>query len=411
MAQVKYLIPVALFMVVTTGLFAAPHNDLYIHGGTIYTMAGTPIEDGVIRVEDGKITYVGRRLKIPPDALTLDATDKVITPGFILAFSHLGMNTQQQLIAAKESPITPGYRALDIVNLEDPGFAEARTHGITAVNIMPPDERPVPGVGVVMKTGGDDFKKRIVKNPSALSINLVASYQPYESFRGIGFSSEVADIVALRSRLNEAKKYRNGKLNTGLDNSQSSPELHDSMFLKAINQEIPVMITAESPTEIERGLSLAEDFDFKPIFIGVHSIEKLWSRFNSQFRYLVVESAINNSTTSNFSPVSDDILIQLFKRNFHPQIAIDESGYEGTGAVRYYPLQASILQRLGISLEEALKTLTVYPAEMLELQDKLGTIEVGKDADIIIFNEGPLTIHSLPDFVIINGQIISEGRR
>jgi len=397
-------------MLFSAGLIAAQHDDLYIHGGTIYTMAGNPIEDGVIRVEDGKITYVGRRLKIPPDALTLDATGKVITPGFILAFSHLGMNSQQQS-DVKESPITPGYRALDIVNLEDPGFAEARTHGITSVNIMPPDERPVPGVGVVMKTGGVDFRKRIVKNPSALSINLVASYQPYKNFRGIGFSSEVADIIALRSRLNEAKKYRNGKQNTDANNSTSLPELHDSMFLKAINQEIPVMITAESPTEIERGLSLAEDFDFKPIFVGVHSIENLWSRFNSHYRYLVVESAINNSTSSELSPISDEILMQLFERNFHPQIAIDESGYEGTGAVRYYPLQASILQRLGVSLETALKTLTVYPAEMLNLQDKLGTIEVGKDADLIIFNEGPLTIHALPDFVIIDGQIISEGRR
>lgn len=408
MAQVRYLISIVICILFSAGLIAAQHGDLYIHGGTIYTMAGNPIEDGVIRVEDGKITYVGRRLKIPSEALTLDATGKVITPGFILAFSHLGLTQESEV---KESPITPGYRALDIVNLEDPGFAEARTHGITAVNIMPPDKRPVPGVGVVLKTGGADFRTRIVKNPSALSINLVASYQPYKNFRGIGFSSEVADIIALRSRLNEAKKYRNGKQNGDANNSTSLAELHHSMFLKAINQEIPVMITAESPTEIERGLSLAEDFDFKPIFVGVHSIENLWSRFNAPYKHLVVESSINNSTSSELSPISDEALLQLFERNFHPQIAIDESGYEEAGAVRYYPLQASILQRLGVSLETALKTLTVYPAEMLNLQDKLGTIEVGKDADLIIFNEGPLTIHALPDFVIIDGQIISEGRR
>lgn len=411
MARLKNLTRLFLLVFVSANLFAASQSTLFISGGTIYTMAGPPIQDGVIRVEHGKITYVGRRLKIPPDVLVVDATGKVITPGFILANTHLGIGKELPPKSANLPPITPGYRALDIIHLDSPGFEEARIHGITSVNIMPPNDRPVPGVGVVMKTGGNDFRKRIVKNPSALSINLVTSYQPFKEFRGVGFSSEVADIVALRSHLSAAEAFRKSLESSQELNDSTRLNLSDKMFLKAINQEIPVMMTAESPTEIERGLSLAEDFDLKPVFVGVNSIDQLISRFRTNYRDLVVESAINTSSESKLPPISDALLTNLFQRNFRVQIAISQTGFEGIGAIRYYPLQAAMLQRLGVSVEQILKTLTVYPAEMLNLQERLGTIEVGKDADLVIFNEGPFTTRSLPDFVIIDGQILSEGRR
>ena len=353
---------------------------------------------------------MGRRLKVPADAFTLDATGKVITPGFVLARSSLGTVDSE---ARSSDAVTPGYSALDVIDLNDPGFVEARRHGITAVHIVPPGIAPVNGTGVVLKTGGTNFRKRIVRNPGSLNINLIAG-RPGNEEPGLGgFSPEVASIIAIRSRFREAERRKSEA--EAIENANRDQvritSAHTEIMMKALNQEIPVMIAAQSPTEIERGLSLAEDFTLRPVFVGVASIGQLWSRFNSHYRHLIVHSALNLPPDPLIEPAPTDLISGLFQRNFRLQVVVDESGFEGSGAVRYNSFQAAILQRFGVDTETALKSLTVYPAEMLGLTDRVGTIEVGKDADLVIFNEGPLTTYAIPDFVIIDGNIISEGWR
>lgn len=412
--MVRKLVHCGFIMVLLMGIVRADDSGtLYIYGGTIYTMKGVPIQNGVIRVENGKITYVGRRLKVPSDALSLDATGKVITPGFMVARSTTGVEIDTDIPPAQGSAITPGYSVLDAINLNDPGFEEARQHGITSVHIVPPGNAPMTGTGTVLKTGGANIRRRIVRDPASLNINLIANNRTIQNETLGGFSTEVANIIAIRNQFRKAMERKNlleSTRNIGHETPMQS-SIHTEVVMQALDQEIPVMIAAQSPTEIERGLSLADDFGLTPIFVGIRSIDQLWNRFNSHYKFLIAKSMINSSSGSVIRPTPNLLLSELFQRNFYLQVVVDGNGIEGTGAIRYLSVQAAILGRWGVSTETLLKSMTLYPAQMLDLGDRLGSIEVGKDADLIIFNEGPLTTKAIPDFVIIDGRIVSEGLR
>jgi len=384
-------------------------QPLYIVGGTILTMTGRTIDQGIIRIEDGKITYIGRRLEVPETALQLNAEGKFITPGFIAAHSSLGLS--KEFTDEQFGPITPGYRVVDQMDMNDPGFAEASYHGITTVNVVPYSRRPMAGVGALVKTDGNSWQNRIVSPTSALSIFLIQESveSPEEEERSL--AAEVEAILAIRINLQGAldiKLNRERATNQAAINNITE---HTDILLKTLNQEIPVMIYANTPTEIERGISLAEDFELLPIFINMGAVNQLWERFQNN-NVNIIYGPVSQSFYSDWlNPVEFRGFQELFVRNFRSQILINDYGNEGSGGIRNMLYRTATLQRLGISQEEALQSITIDPARMLGVEDRLGTIEIGKDADLNIFSESPLLVQSVPDIVIIDGEVVTEARR
>jgi len=407
-AKVRLYI-VAICIVGVTGILWAQPEPMYIQGGTIFTMAGEVIEDGILRLEEGKITYVGRRITIPKDAIVLEAVDKYITPGFILAHSAIG--TQPEAGQPGLNPVTPGFQIYDTINLNDPEFAEAASHGVTSINIMPVSRRPIPGVGTVMKTLGRHYEDQVVNKVSALGINLIQVARVTENTRDRSLASEVEAIILIRNWFREASRIQAAREDIQIGYSDFDIDGHTLMLLRAINKEIPVFIYANSPTEIERGISLFEDYDLQAVFVGMSDIDKLWDRFISWQPDLLTGSLDVFSTGGWLKPITLTLVDSLLQRNFRFQCQVDQFGMKGQGEVRNIMHQAAILQQAGLSQTEALKTITAVPAKLLGVDDRLGTIEVGKDADLNIFSEPPLEILSLPDIVMINGQIVNEPRR
>ena len=393
----------------SAAVFAQPEIT-YIDGGTIYTMAGEVIENGIVRMEEGKITYVGRRIAIPKDAIVLDATDKYITPGFILAHSTIGI-PEPRSSEISLAPVTPDYRIHDILNLDDPGFAEATMHGITAINTMPRPTRPISGVGVLVKTQGEVFINQVIRKKSALSINLVQKSQAITSERERSLASEVEAIILIRNWLQEASRLQNARENISAGYSDFDIDGHTVNLLKAINHELPTFIYANSPTEIERGISLYEDFNLQVVFVGMNQINKIWDRF-TEWKPPIITGPLDLFPQEDwFLPVTLGRVDTLFQRNFPCHLQVDEFGLYGHGGVRNLVYQAAMLQKIGLSDVEAMQTITTIPAQILGVEDQLGTIEIGKDADLNIFSDQPLTSLALPDLVIIDGRVVNEPRR
>lgn len=383
----------------------------FIVGGNILTMTGKTINNGIIRIEEGKITYIGRRLDIPSTALQLDATDKFITPGFIVAHSTIGLSQEHFTADSTQDLVTPGYRVIDHLDLTDPAFAEASLHGITTVNVMPYSRRPIPGVGVLLKTEGTRFWDRIIDRTSALSIFLIQDQVTSLVERERSLASEVEAILAIRSNLQRALELKQSREKVADATPDEEISGHMEVLLKALNQEIPVMIYARTPTEIERGISLYEDFDLHPIFVNMESVKQLLERFMGQAIDFIPGPIGPSALRQWMEPIEFDLLRELFRQKFRTQILVNDFGIDGTGGIRNLLYQAATLQRLDISREEALRSITVYPAEMLGVEDRLGTIEVGKDADLNIFSDPPLEAQSVPDIVIVNGEVVTEARR
>jgi hypothetical protein len=178
-----------------------------------------------------------------------------------------------------------------------------------------------------------------------------------------------------------------------------------------INQELPVMVYAQEPTEIERGISLVEDFDLHAQFINVPDMDQFTDRFTGNRTAFILEpDAILSGFERGTGTAQNATLLQN-ARNFRLGLMVDEKASGGSQAIRHLTYFATKLKSLGLTPEEALQTITVNPARMLNVEDRLGTLEVGKDADINIFSDHPMDGNLIPDLVIVDGVVVAEPGR
>ena len=382
-------------------------EPLYIVGGQIITMTGITLNGGIIRVEQDKITYVGRRLSVPQDALVIDAEEKFITPGFILAHSYAGVAPEEHL-PDENFTVTPDFRVLDALNVQDPIFEVAARHGITSINCMPLSNRVVSGSGTLIKSYGLNFWDRIVKEQSALSINLI---QQNQAGAERTLASEVENILAVRNRLNEAMELKAENESVGKKTRKDAVSGHLQVLLKVINQELPVMVYAKQPTEIERGISLVEDFDLHAQFVNIPDMNLFTDRITGNRTAFILEPDAILSRYEAVSGAAHQTSLLQNARNFRLSLMVDEKTPGSIQAIRHLAYFAARLKSLGLNPEEALQTITVNPAHMLNVEDQLGTLEVGKDADINIFSKHPMDGNLIPDLVIVDGVVVAEPGR
>lgn len=400
---------VVLFLLLVSSSPVLSGNTWFIEGGTIFTGTDRIIEDGVIRIEGESITYVGRRLDPPSDALVLEARGKFITPGFIVANTNIGVPPTTVETGAPSEEITPGYRIYDILDADHPGFQEAVEHGITCVNVMPRSYSAMPGVGTLIKTAGSGLKDRVLREVSALSIQLVQEHRRNIQADSPGdLATEVAAIIRIRNSFNVARERRTEIQNGG----NGTITGHQRMLVTALNQEIPSFIYANSPTEIERGYSLYEDYQLRPVFLHIGRVEEVWERFAGS-RMPIITGPLH---ATDYSPVGFHIppeLVQRLRAEGLPvHIQPDAFGEDETGGLRDLQYQAALLQTTGMSWQEALRSITRVPAELLGVDNRIGTIEVGMDADLNIFGSHPLLELTPPDLVVVNGEVITaESKR
>lgn len=408
-SQVKLSV---LLMILVCWASPLPGMTWYIQGGTIFTGDGQVIEEGIIRIEDGEITYVGISLSPPKDALVLEAKEKFITPGFILANTRIGVPREHPGDALSDREVTPGFRVFDVINPEHPGFQTAVRYGVTTVNVMPISRRPVPGVGAIIKTGGGPLTERVINPASALAVNLVQK-NDVEKVRQAsrGFASEVAAILEIREALTEAVRTK-----TTFEQGEDTPRTpvvngHTAMLIRALNQEMPTFIYARTSTEIERGMSLYEDYRFRPVFIQPRITEPVWERFrSSQFPVIIGPLSTPKTLPAGYQdPLRLFRHLRTYDLQFHLQInGVSRAEHGRVHQLRY---QAAQLLQAGFSAQDVLSTLSLVPAELLGISHRTGTIEIGNDADLNIFGAHPFQDLAPPDIVIIDGEVVTKPNR
>lgn len=382
---------------------------LLIKDAYIYTMAGDVIEGGSILIDNGKIVEIGKDIVAPLDAEIINAEGRMVTPGFIDAHCHLGMWEDGMGFEGDDGnewvdPVTPQLRAIDGLNPMDVTFKEAYMGGVTTAVTGPGSANVVGGQFVAVKTCGKRVDDMIIKTPVAMKIAFGENpKRVYESQKKSPIT-RMATAAILRETLFKAKDYMEKK-EQGLEDSSKMPDFDMGMeaMIKVIKKEIPLKAHAHRADDILTAIRIAKEFDVD-ITLD-HCTEG----------HLIADILAKEGKPAIVGPsLTDRSKIELRNQTFDTPRILHEAGVKIAIMTdspvipeQYLSLCAGLAAKSGLDEMEALKAITINPAEIVGIADRVGSIEVGKDADIVIFNGNPLKdIDSKTYMTIIDGEIV-----
>ena len=378
---------------------------MLIINGKIFTMEGKTIERGYVCIKGKIIEEVGNMSSLAPsdDKQILDVKGAWVMPGLIEAHAHIGITEEKWGIIGDDcneetNPITPTLRAIDAVNPMDPAFHDAIEAGITSVMTGPGSANVVGGQFVFMKTQGRCMDNMIVKHPAAMKVafgeNPKTAYGDKDQYP----STRMATAALLRETLYRARQYvqdkGNGKLQKG--DFQMEP------WVPVLNREIPLKAHAHRADDILTAIRIAKEFEVD-ITID-HGTEG----------HLIADEI----KASGFPVIVGTDLtarskLEIQNMNFKTNQILNDAGVliaittdHPVALIQYLPLCAGLAVKHGLPIEEGLKAITINAARICRVDDRVGSLKKGKDADIAIFTGNPMEIFTQTLYTIIDGQII-----
>jgi imidazolonepropionase-like amidohydrolase len=393
------------------GLSAASGQDLVVYGNVIHTVAGEPIANGVVVVRDGKIAAVGplSEVSIPRGVRELRAS--VVVPGLIDGRSTAGLtgifnsDREDQDMLETSGPIQPELRALDAYNAREALVAYLRGFGVTTVHTGHAPGELVSGQTIVVKTAEGNVEDRLLKSPAA----VVATLSP-AAFRSGGNPGTRGKVVAmLREQLIKAQERRE-KVDAAAGDEEKdppSPDMRLDTLVSVLNREIPLVITANRAQDIDSALRLADEFGFEMwLDSGAESYlmaDRLAELGVPVLVHPPMARAWGGGELVNMSMTTPAVLADA-----GVTVAM-QSGYEGyVPKVRVVLFEAAIAAANGLGFERALEAITIAPAELLGVDGRVGSIEVGKDGDLALFDGDPFEYTSHCVATVIDGVVVSD---
>ncbi len=372
-----------------------------IINGKIYTMAGQIIEGGTILIEAGKIRAVGANLAVPADAEIIDAAGKLVMPGMIDAHTHIGIFEQGIGFEGADgnemtNPSTPQLRAIDAINPMDPAFKGAVAGGITCLTVAP---------GSAIKTWGEIVDKMVVKDPVGLKIAFGENPKRVYSGQKKTPSTRMAVAAILRENLVAARSYMEKKERAGKDEDKlPDRDLKMEILARVLKKEIPLRAHAHRADDITTAIRIAEEFDVN-ICIEHCTEGHLIADFLGEKKVAaMVGPTLGTRPKIELVNTSFTTPGILFKAGVKVALVSDHPVFP----VQQLPIQAALAYKAGLPEEETLKAITINPAEIMGIGHRVGSIEAGKDADIIILSGHPFDWHTRVEKTLIDGEIVYE---
>lgn len=386
-------------------------NMLFIKNGNVFTMAGEVINKGSILIKDGKILEVGKDLVAPLDVRVIDAEGKMVLPGFIDAHCHIGMWEEGMGFEGSDGnewvdPVTPQLRAIDAINPMDVAFEEAYMGGVTTAVTGPGSANVIGGMFAAVKTYGKRVDDMVLKEPVAMKIAFGENpKRVYESQKKSPIT-RMATAAVLRETLYKAKTYGEKK-EKGEEDSSKMPEYDMKMeaLLRVLNKEIPLKAHAHRADDIFTALRIAKEFDVEITLDHCTEGHLIADYLKDEGRGAIVGPTLSNRSKVELKNLTFDTPRILHEAGVKIAIMTDSPVIP----LHYLPICAGLAVRSGLDEMEALKAITINPAEIVGIDDRVGSIEVGKDADIVIFDGNPIKDIGCKTYAtIIDGEIVYQ---
>ena len=369
--------------------------------GRLYTIEHGVIEQGTVLMDNGKIAAVGTDVIIPADAQVIDVEGRIVTPGFIDAHTHIGIDEEIHQPIGDDcnemtEPNTAELRAMDAINYRDLSFQDAVEAGITTVMITPGSANVFGGLVAVMKTAGKTYKEMLLNGEAGLKMAFGENPKRVYGEKDKTPSTRMATMAIARQGFYEAKEY----LNKSEEDREFS--LQTEHIAKALDGGIPVRAHAHRADDIMTAIRLRDEFNLD--LVVEHCTDG----------HLIVDELKEAGVPVAVGPsLSNRAKVEMENVTFRTPGVLASAGIDVaiiTDApctpIQYLPICAGMAMREGMTEEDAFKALTIVPAKILKVDDRLGSLTAGKDADVVVWNNHPMEIMGRPEMVFVNGKQI-----
>jgi imidazolonepropionase-like amidohydrolase len=422
------------------GAGASAQEQLAIKGGRIVPIGKPPVENGVILIRDGKIQAVGGKdLPIPSDYKVIDAAGKVVMPGFIEAHSSRGMDQ-----ANERNNNVP---FLSVVDAIDPGqeyFEDCLRNGVTTVAIVPAEATMIGGQAAVIKTAGTYVEQMIVKRHAGIKISL----------RPTDGRSRMSHLAALRKELDGARDALSavgsrlsaidrrpgadsrqpiaesrqptqpeppagGGTPGGAAQGQGDAAARREALLRLLRAEMPAFIYCDAAMDVPQALKLVKEYKLKAVLVLGHNCHKAAKLVAASKLPVILDPTLVFWETDARSGEDRKIILPKIYREAGVPLTFQVTGMAGGNLFRAPDLpatlgsnflwyQAATAVKYGMPKAEALEAITLRPAKLLGIDALAGSIEPGKDADLVILTGDPLKLTTWVQTTLVRGKVVYE---
>jgi imidazolonepropionase-like amidohydrolase len=394
-------VSIVVSLLLTLGMPAICQMPVAITGARILTVSDGVVENGTVLIENGKIAAVGTSVKIPAGTEIIDGRKKVVMPGMIDSGDQLGLVEIPFLHVTDDSnestdPIHPELRVADALNGQSENIRVARPGGVTNSIVTPGGGNVISGQSAVIQLDGDSTAQFVVKAPAALHVNLGEESKETYGNKDRAPKTRMGTMAMVRQAFLKAQSYQAKKSSTPDDKTR---DLKMEALVAALNREIPVVVHANRVSDIESAIRLGDEFQLRIIIAegtGAWRLaDELAKRnipvivgpiFQAPGRIEAIDSRLDNAALLNNAGV---------------KISLQTGSVNG---VRDLWLAVSYALANGLPQEAALATVTINPAEMFGVRARLGSVEVGKDANLLILDGAPFLVRTHVLTVLIDGK-------
>lgn len=388
----RLCVSAVIFLLLSISAFA----QIAVKGDTVWTMAGDPIKNGVVLIKDGKIEAVGAGLAIPAGYRVISA--KVVTPGLIDAHTVIGLNgylnqPHDQMAIDGGSTVQPELRAIDAYNPEEKLVEWVRSFGVTTIHTGHQPSALISGQTMIAKTVGKTVEDATIVETAMIAVTLGEG-----GLAGQGKSpgTRAKQVAMLRAELIKAQE--------NAAKTEVPKDLRSVIMMRVIKREVPLLVTAHRAQDIMTALRLAKEFNIRIVLDGVSEAQLVLNEIKASGFPVIIHPTMFRAGGET-EGLSMENAAKLKAAGV--PVAL-QSGYEGyVPKTRVVLFEAALAAANGLSVRDALATITIDAAKILGLDARIGSLEKGKDADLAMYDGDPFEYTSHCTGTIINGNVVS----
>lgn len=371
---------------------------LLIKNGLIYTMEDESPFYGDILCDEGKIVRISENIAADGQMQVLDANGLLVLPGFIDAHSHIGIQEEKNSKQGDDcnegtNPLTPCLRAIDAINPMDSAFHNALATGITGVLVGPGSANPIGGQFAFIKTEGRCVDDMVVLAPAAIKIAFGENPKFNYGVNGNSPSTRMAIASLIREELFNAQRYFN-------ENKRN--DFHMECYRELFEGSIPLKAHVHRADDILTAIRIAKEFGLELTLD--HCTEG----------HLIAEYIAESGFPAIVGPsMASRSKLEVCESDFKTAGILQKAGIilalttdHPVSRIQYLPMCAALAAKEGLGDEAAIRAITIDAAKICRVDSRLGSLRVGKDADMVIYSGSPLEISSKALFTVINGCVV-----
>ena len=381
---------------------------ILIRNGYVKTMAGADLENGCVLIgDDGKIVQVGESIEAPAGAQIIDAGGRLVTPGCVEAHCHIGLDNEAVGVEGHDynetsDPLTPHMRAIDAIYPQDEAFENAIKNGVTSACTGPGSANVVGGTFAAIKLTGNRVEKMLIKE--AVAMKCAFGENPKRVYSGKGKSpiTRMGNAAVLRELLFKTRRYLQDKE----DGKNPGFDMKLEAMIPVIKRELPLKAHVHRADDIFTAIRIAREFDLK-LTLDHCTDGALIADDLAQEGYPVFVGP-------SFGKKSK---IELLHKSFTTPAVLHKAGVPisiitdaPVTPLQYLPMCAGLAASSGLDEETAWRAITINPATQTGIGDHVGSLESGKDADVVIWTANPITAVGADAYMtIVDGKIVYEN--